>query len=353
MKRSTAGYPTASKWPLRLVAIGLGLFTWIAEPLIAAADMSAVVIMYHRFGESEFPSTNTTMEQLDEHIAELTSGAYTVLPVAEIVNKIGQGIALPERTVGITIDDAYRSVYTKAWPKLKAAGLPFTIFVATAHVDQGSSRHLTWDQIREMTKAGGTTVGHHSVTHLHMASASPEQNTRELKNAFQRYEKELGKRPKLFAYPYGETSLAVTKLVRQAELKAAFGQHSGAIGGIGDMYYLPRFAMNEKYGDLARFRMAVNARALPVGDVTPSEHLIGKPNPPAIGFTLKSKALDTRGLACFTSHDGKAKLERLGPTRVEIRVTKPFPKGRSRLNCTLRGRDGRWHWLGRQFQRIE
>ena len=100
MKRSTAGYPMATKWPLRLMAIGLGLFIWTAESANAAAEMSAVVIMYHRFGESEFPSTNTTMDQLDEHIAELTSGAYTVLPVAEIVNKIRQGIALPEACFG-------------------------------------------------------------------------------------------------------------------------------------------------------------------------------------------------------------------------------------------------------------
>jgi len=353
MRHFTAGNPIRRKLPLKLLSICIGLFVWITEPVLALAETSAVVIMYHRFGESEYPSTNTKLEQLDEHIAELTSGAYTVLPVAEIIEKIRQGIALPERTVGITIDDAYRSIYTQAWPKFRDAGLPITVFVATAQVDNGSSKNLTWDQIREMTDSGLVSIGHHSVTHLHMASASQERNINEIENAFQRFEKELGKRPVLLAYPYGEASLDVIKLVRNARLEAAFGQHSGVIGGIGDMFYLPRFAMNEKYGDLARFRMALNARALHVSDSTPSEHLIGERNPPAIGFTLKSKSIDTSGLACFTSHDGKAKLEHLGPARIEVRVSRPFPKGRSRLNCTLRGRDGRWHWLGRQFLRID
>ena len=52
------------------------------------AASSASVIMYHRFGEAEFPSTNTSIEQLNEHITELTSNQYTVLPLEKIVVKL-------------------------------------------------------------------------------------------------------------------------------------------------------------------------------------------------------------------------------------------------------------------------
>ena len=347
-------------WRLRVaLALILGMGTVTPTHVSAQSSgtgdsirSSAVVIMYHRFDESDYPSTNTTPDQLDAHIAELASGPYTVLPVIEIVERLRSGPPLPDRTVGITVDDAYRSIYTRAWPKLRKAGLPFTVFISTAHVDQGSSNHLTWDQIREMRDGGGVDIGHHTVTHLHMPKADLARNAVEIKNASARFKKELGDVPPLFAYPYGETSLDIGAAVRDAGFKAAFGQHSGVIGGIGDLFNLPRFAMNEKYGDLARFRMAVNALALPVTDVTPAEHLIGERNPPAIGFTLHNELPGLNGLACFTSHDGKAQLERLGPVRFEIRVIKPFPLGRTRLNCTLRGSGGRWHWLGRQFLRI-
>ncbi|HEC91025.1 MAG TPA: chitin deacetylase, partial [Alphaproteobacteria bacterium] len=42
-------------------------------------------------------------------------------------------------------------------------------------------------------------------------------------------------------------------------------------------------------------------------------------------------------------------VEVLAGVRVEIRAKTPFPNGRTRLNCTLPGPDGRWRWFGRQF----
>ena len=115
------------------------------------------------------------------------------------------------------------------------------------------------------------------------------------------------------------------------------------------MFDLPRFAMNEDYGDMGRFRLAVNALPLPVTDVTPADPLVGAANPPAMGFTVAGDIKGLDRLSCFMSHEGRARLERLGERRFEVRVAKPFPKGRTRLNCTMPAEDGRWRWFGRQF----
>jgi len=330
---------------------GIILAAMISGLVISAAEAasSAVVIMYHRFGEAEYPSTNTTLEQLDSHIAELTSGGYSVWPVEKIVTHLGAGRALPDRTVGITIDDGYRSIYTHAWPKFRAAGLPFTVFVATGHIDRGSSKHLTWDQIREMRDAG-VSIGHHTVSHLHMPKATAARLDDEISGAHARFEKELGQKPALFAYPYGEASLAVSAKIKRAGFRAAFGQHSGVIGSTGDMFNLPRFAMNETYGDLARLRLAANALPLPVRDVTPANHMIGAANPPATGFTVAANIGSLTTLSCFFSHAGKAQVARLS-SRVEVRIDTAFPRGRTRLNCTMPTAEGRWRWYGRQFYR--
>ncbi len=312
------------------------------------ADTAAVVVMYHRFGESDYPSTNTTLEQLEAHIAELTSGAYTVMPVPDIIAALRDGRTLPDRTVGLTIDDAYLSVYREAWPRLKAAGLPFTLFVATNPVDRRSSRYMTWDQIRELA-AAGVTIGSQTATHLHMAAADEERNRRDLELSQRRFVEELGKAPDLFAYPYGEASLSVLRLVRENGFVAAFGQHSGAIGATEDLFYLPRFALNETYGDVDRLRLVANALPLPVSDMTPADPLITGANPPAVGFSVAPGVDGLGRLACYTSHEGKLAVERLGDMRIEVRMAKPLPKGRTRLNCTLPAGQGRWHWLGRQF----
>lgn len=331
----------------------------IATALAAAATMpvatiaaesapSAVVMMYHRFGEKTHPSTNITIAQFEAHIAELKSGGYTVLGLPEIVAAVRAGTPLPDRTVGISIDDGYLSIYTEAWPRLKAAGFPFTLFVATDPVDQKLGNYMRWDQIKEMAEAG-VTIGGHSGSHLHMPAHDAQRNADEITRSNARYADMLGKVPEIFAYPYGESSLAVQKLVRDAGYVAAFGQHSGVIGGDGNHYDLPRFAMNETYGELSRFKLAANALPLPVTDVTPADPLIGAVNPPAMGFTVAAEVKRLGQLSCFTSHEGRARLERLGERRFEARVKAAFPKGRTRLNCTLPAGGGRWRWFGRQF----
>jgi len=211
---------------------------------------------------------------------------------------------------------------------------------------------MNWDQIRELDRAG-VTIGSQTASHLHMPKADPARNRDELARSNKRFEEELGRKPRLFAYPYGESSLAVQSVVRETGFIAAFGQHSGAFGSGDGSFDLPRFAMNENYAGLERFRLAANALPLPVTDITPADTLIGKINPPAMGFTVAADIKDLGQLACFSSHAGKAKLERLGERRVEIRVDEVFPKGRTRVNCTLPAGGGRWHWFGRQFYRPE
>lgn len=323
---------------------------------VALAASSAVILMYHRFGEGEYPSTNIRLDQFEAHIAELSSGRYVVLPVSEIIRKLKRGESLPERTVGITIDDAYRSTYTEAWPRLKLARLPFTVFTSTAHVDHGAARHLSWQQIREMRESG-VEFGHHSVSHLHMPKATADEIHKELSIALNRFKKELGVSPELFAYPYGETSLATKNAVKNAGFAAAFGQHSGVVDATADMHYLPRFSLNEKFGDEDRFRLILNAVSLPIHDFTPTDPLITENNPPAIGFTLNQGLDDVQKnlgqMSCFLSHEGqRAEVTVLGP-RIEIRARMPLPVGRTRLNCTMPTKDGRWRWFGHQFVRTE
>jgi len=319
-------------------------------PAVAAAADSAVFLMYHRFGEDIYPATNVRIEQFEAHITELTKGPYTVLPASEIVAALQSGKELPDRTVGITIDDAYLSVYTEAWPRLKAAGLPFTLFVATDAVDKGYGGMVSWDQIREM-RAAGVEIGAHTASHLHMADSPAMVGKTEMQRSLKRFEEELGERPTLFAYPYGEASFATQETIREFGFKTAFGQHSGVVHGGGDPMYMPRFALNEKYSELEDFILRVNALPLPVTDVLPADSFIQDQNPPLVGFTVDSSIKSLNGLACYHSQFGRSNLDILGTHRVEIRFPEPFKVGRTRLNCTKPAGKGRWRWFGMQYYR--
>lgn len=320
----------------------------LALSTMPAAAGSAVILMYHRFGEDNYPNTNVRIEQFEAHIKELSDGPYTVLPVTEIVAALRSGKELPDRTIGITVDDAYLSVYTDAWPRLKAAGFPFTLFVATDAVDNRYPGMVNWDQIREMRDAG-VEMGAHTASHQHMADASTTEIRAEMQRSLKRFDKELGERPVLFAHPYGETSLAAQGVVREFGFETAFGQHSGAASDSGNLMYLPRFALNETYSGLEDFVLRVNTLPLLVSDLAPLDSFVGDRNPPLVGFTVDASIGSLRGLACYHSQFGKADMDILGTHRVEIRFPQPFKAGRTRLNCTKPAGEGRWRWFGVQY----
>ena len=310
-----------------------------------AAD-HATILMYHRFGEENYPSTNVTLEQFEEHLEVLASGPYTVLPLEDIVLNLQSGTPLPDRTVAITIDDAYLSVYEEAFPRLKARGFPATLFVATRPVDRGLRAYMSWDQIREW-QAAGYGIGSQTQTHPHMHQQSMAENEKELRVSNERFLAELGMRPTLFAYPYGEYNLDVIDLVKEAGFEAAFGQNSGVAHGYDGFFELPRFAMNEQYGNRERLELAINGLPLKVTQLVPEDVVLAE-TPPLYGFTLAADMDNERQLRCFNSKYGKLDVAIIG-RRAEIRMPGPLVGKRSRVNCTMPGPDGRWRWFGRQF----
>ena len=307
---------------------------------------SAVILVYHRFGEGQFPSTSIRMEQFKSHVLELRRKRYNILPITEIIQKINNREKLPDFTIGLSIDDAYSSVYEKAWPLLREANIPFTLFISTDVVDRQAAGYMSWDQIREL-KSSGVTIGSQTKSHKHLPLISIEDAKQEIDKANVRIRREIGLRPDLFAYPYGEYNSSVRELIIDRGFKAAFTQSSGALNNSSDKFALPRFALNERYGGIDRFRLVANALPLPVDDVLPSDPLLVE-NPPAFGFTVDSSVGSIKQLACFSSNEGELRLERLG-RRIEARFKSMLPKGRSRVNCTLPGPNNRWRWFGVQF----
>jgi peptidoglycan/xylan/chitin deacetylase (PgdA/CDA1 family) len=307
-----------------------------------AADWASV-IMYHRFGEDRHPSTNISMDKFEIHLNELSSPKYSVLPLGEIVQRINKGEDLPERTIAISIDDAYLSVYEKAWPVLKAAGIPFTVFASTDHLDMNGGDYMNWRQLKEMVDGGGVFVGH-------LPTLSNEQVKAQIETANTKFTENLGFVPALFAYPYGEYGTDIKNIIKDAGFEAAFGQQSGVMFSGQDRFAYPRFPMSDNYGTIGRLRLAANAMPLRTKNVLPSDNIL-KINPPAFGFTLAEEYSNINQLSCYASNQsgGAVPIEMVGDNRVEIRLSKPYQPGRGRINCTLPGPDGRFRWFGSLF----
>ena len=137
---------------------------------------SAVVFMYHKFGVSKYPSTNVTINQLEEHIKEFSKDKYSVKPLEYIIDSIINDGELPKNTIGISVDDADKSFYSTAWPKFRENGMPVTLFVNTSTIHKNNKNYLNWDQVREL-RDQGVTIGAHSHSHFHM----PDLSIKEIK----------------------------------------------------------------------------------------------------------------------------------------------------------------------------
>lgn len=337
-------------------ALGLAALLLATGPVQAADPAASLtgasILMYHRFGENTVPSTNIRLEQFDAHIAELKSGPYTVMGLPEVVAKLKSGEKLPDRAVAITADDAYISAFTEGWPRLKKAGIPFTLFVATEPVTSKLKGYLTWEQIRQM-KAEGVTIGAHSHRHPSLPALTPDKAREDLETSMALFEKELGERPSLFAYPFGEWDAPTLKLVKQIGYSVAFGQHSGVAHSQHDMFWLPRFPMNEHFGSVERVRQALNSLPLPVTDVEPADVLVKlgqTQNPPVLRFTVAPGIERLNQMVCYTGEGKQLAPKLIGERRYEMQAPEALKPPRDRISCSVPStQQGRFRWFGIQF----
>lgn len=333
----------------------LSVLILAAGPVVAAEPgppSGASILMYHRFGENTVPSTNIRLEQFDAHIAELKSGPYHVMGLPEVVAKLRKGEPLPDRAVAVTADDAYISAFTEGWPRLKKAGIPFTLFVATEPVTSKLKGYLSWDQIRQM-KAEGVTIGAHSHRHPSLPALGPDKAREDLETSMALFEKELGEKPSLFAYPFGEWDAPMLKLVKQIGYSVAFGQHSGVAHSQHDMYWLPRFPMNEAFGSVERLRQVLNALPLPVTDIEPADVLVKlgqSVNPPILRFTVAPGIERLNQMVCYTGEGKQLQTRLIAERRYEMHAPEALKPPRDRISCSVpSGQQGRFRWFGIQF----
>ena len=110
-------------------------------------DEGILSIMYHRFNENQYPSTNIKMDIFKEHMNIIRNSNFNF----HNPNNFAEQFNIPKskKEILITIDDAFESFYTEAWPYLKENNIPFILFVSTEPV--GKRGYMTWEQIKAVS----------------------------------------------------------------------------------------------------------------------------------------------------------------------------------------------------------
>lgn len=321
---------------------------------ILAAENSAVVLMYHHIGETQHPSTNIRLEQFEQHLQFLEQNGFQVLPLDKVLKAIKNNKPLAEKSVIITMDDAYRSVYSEAYPRLKQRDWPFTVFVSSDYIDKGYSNYMSWQQMREMEQHGAS-FGNHSRSHdyliRHLGNETPaawqQRIIDDISYAQQRLQQELIKPIDVIAYPYGEYNLSIANITHDLGL-IGMGQHSGAIGPASDFRFLPRFPMNENFGEMDGFKNKTMSLPMPLLE-TPQTNPVTSEARPTLKVKLKQALTQ---LTCYASGQEKIQVQWLDEKTFTVQAINDLLDGRSRYNCTAPSTDPeRYYWFSQLWIR--
>ncbi len=309
-------------------------------------DEGVLSIMYHRFNEFKYPSTNISMDIFKEHVDLIFDANLTFYHPKDFVDEFD--VPKKEKKILLTIDDAFQSFYDNAWPYLKKNQIPFVLFVSTEPV--GNNGYMNWDQIKEIEQSEFGVIGHHSHSHDYLIDKSEEIFLNDIKTSNLIFKEKLGYVPTLFSYPFGEYSGFMKDYISQ-NFKIAFGQHSGIIDVNKNKFELPRFPINEKYGEIKRFKSIINYYPLEYKNLEPEEKKLSKENnPPKFKVNFFDDQKNIENINCYSNEGDKwmkSDIKLVGK-ELTIKFREPFLPRRGRINCSLND-NGKWRWFGTQF----
>src|SRR5690606_39010930 len=128
---------------------------------------AAVILQYHHVSDDMPASTSTSPALFKQHLQYLADNDFVVKSLPDVITALKAGKDLPDKTVAITFDDSYRSVYDVAFPLLQEYQFPFTVFINTALVGSNPRDFMGWEEIKAMSDAG-VVIANHTHTHPHL-----------------------------------------------------------------------------------------------------------------------------------------------------------------------------------------
>ena len=305
--------------------------------------------MYHRFEENKYPSTNIRLNDFLKHLEIIQNNNIRFVNPKNFKNELTSN--KNQRKILLTIDDGFLSFYENAWPILKEKEIPFLLFVSTREV--GSSNYMSWKQIKEISKENFVEIGNHSHSHEYLIDESIETIKSDIQNSIYIFKEKLGKNSEFFSYPFGEYSLDFKDIIKSLGFKYAFGQHSGVIDETKDLFELPRFPINEKYGELKRFNSLTKTLPFKFKEIIPEEkYLLKSKNPPKVKIKFYENIKNLNLINCYSNEGDnwrQSKITFISKNVLQISINEKFIGERGRINCSLRDHSGFWRWLGIQF----
>lgn len=221
------------------------------------------VLGYHELNE-KLPETAMRMHtsKFRRQMETIRQLGITVITLEDFLAWKRGDKKIPEKSLLLTFDDGWKSVYTDALPILREFGYPFTIYLYKQYVD-GGGKALSTAMIKEMV-ASGTSVGSHSVSHPYPATVKKFRKKGpdaydaylrvELGESKRFLEEKSGLKVTTYAYPGGYHTEEMFPLATEFGYTHAFTVVPGKVKRSTTNLTLPRymiFGNNDKIFEMA------------------------------------------------------------------------------------------------------
>lgn len=191
-----------------------------------------LALCYHAVSERWPAALSVTPDAFEAQMRILAARRYRGVGFSELAaGRAG-------KTVAITFDDAFRSVFEIAFPIMARLGLTGTVFVVTAFPDSGGPMRwqgvdqwiggefeaemepMSWDQLGQLQDAGWE-VGSHTHSHPHLTNLEDHALSEELERSREICGERMGRACRSIAYPYGDHDSRVIAAAAEAGYEAA------------------------------------------------------------------------------------------------------------------------------------
>ncbi len=199
------------------------------------------ILVYHRFNDLRYPSTDTSSKELVKQFEYLKDNHYKVVKLSAIYEKIKNKQDVPDSWVALTIDDNFKSFYSNGLKIFRKYHYPFTLYVYVESAQRYFGDYMTWKQIKETSKYGDIAL--HSYAHPRLTLLSSKKIYNDTKKSYGLFVKNLGFKPKSYAYPYGEYDNRVRNILEKFNFNMIVNQSNGSVNKNSDLHCLNRIAM--------------------------------------------------------------------------------------------------------------
>jgi peptidoglycan/xylan/chitin deacetylase (PgdA/CDA1 family) len=232
-----------------------GPFRLSIKAIAACADAvrhppaGLVVLIYHRVGRRTHIETDLPVELFEEQVAFLREHAAIVsldegLRALDMTESSQGGADL--WPVAVTFDDGTADFAELALPVLERHGVPVTLYLATAFVEERRSfpndgQPIAWSALRDACSTGLVSIGSHTHRHVLVDRTPPKEVDDELDRSIGLIGERLGVSAAHFAYPKAVPgSSAADRAIRARFRSAALAGTRPNRFGATDPYRLAR-----------------------------------------------------------------------------------------------------------------